>query len=264
MQIIALILLISTLLPAARADERRLRPASKPLPEYIAHRTTDAMVIDGQLDERAWKSAPVVSFEFPWKEQTGPRQGTRVRLLWDAANLYFSFDCRDQEVTTRHEQRDDPTYEDDAVEIFLNPFTDRTEYIGLEINARGVLNDYLYVHPHKLYANYDLKGILLASKTHDATNPGWVIEGAIPLVNFVNKWDHAPVQHGTVWMMNLSRWDGVLPNRVLSIWSDSGLESPNPHSPQRFGRLRFASTLEMAPDMKSSGLPKSPSRSRDP
>jgi hypothetical protein len=226
-------------LSAGLAAEPDLRPATQPAPEYIAHRASGPVAIDGNLSDVAWSGATTTTLGFPWPEQTGTHQATVVRVLWDDRNLYFAFDCDDTDITTRHENRDDPTYEDDTVEIFLNPFADRTEYVGLEINARSVLYDYLFVHPHRLYPNYDLKGAQLAAQRHDPLHPGWTIEGSIPLANFVGKWDRAPVQAGAVWRMNLSRWDGTEPHRVFSIWSDSGLKFPNPHSPQRFGVLRF-------------------------
>jgi len=224
----------------ALAADLELRPATGPTPEYAAHRADTPPTIDGDLSDPAWANAAGATLGFPWPEQAGPRQSTTVRLLWDDRNLYFAFDCDDGAITTKHERRDDPTYEDDAVELFLNPFPDRSEYVGLEINARGALYDYLFVHPHKLYANYDLKGIRLVARPRSAGSPGWTVEGAVPLANFVSQSDAAPVAIGTVWTMNLNRWDGTEPQRVFSIWSDSGRKTPNPHAPQRFGRLVFA------------------------
>ena len=38
---------------------------------------------------------------------------------------------------------------------------------------------------------------------------------------------------------NLNRWDGVEPDRRLSVWADSELDWPHPHAPARFGDLVF-------------------------
>jgi hypothetical protein len=38
-----------------------------------------------------------------------------------AEALYVGFDADDADITARFDQRDDPTYRDDAVEIFINP-----------------------------------------------------------------------------------------------------------------------------------------------
>jgi hypothetical protein len=224
-----------------------MRSDLPPVPEYIVRPANSPINIDGDLSDPAWSQAEVAHLVFPWPQQWGEHQETKVRLLWDKENLYVAFDVADTDITAVHQHRDDPTYKDDAVELFLNPFPDRNEYVGLEINACAVLYDYLYVYPHKLYANYDLKGVRLAGRREGTLNvstdrdKGWTIELAIPLVNLVNESDHAPVQDGTVWTMNLARWDGVEPQRVLSLWSDSGASRPTPHVPQRFGRMVFSS-----------------------
>jgi hypothetical protein len=44
---------------------------------------------------------------------------------------------------------------------------------------------------------------------------------------------------GTVFTANLNRWDGIEPNRRLSLWSDSKLNWPHPHAPENFGELVF-------------------------
>jgi hypothetical protein len=44
---------------------------------------------------------------------------------------------------------------------------------------------------------------------------------------------------GSVWAANINRWDGVEPNRRMSNWSNPMQPNPNPHVPERFGRLVF-------------------------
>jgi hypothetical protein len=58
------------------------------------------------------KRAPAVTLQFLWESQTGAKQMTRARLLWDAQALYVGFDADDADITARFEQRDDPTYRD--------------------------------------------------------------------------------------------------------------------------------------------------------
>ena len=61
-----------------------------------------------------------------------------MRLLWDDRALYVAYDAEDGDITAHYTQRDDPTYRDDALEIFVNP-DPRQEavYYGFEVNARG-------------------------------------------------------------------------------------------------------------------------------
>ena len=95
--------------------------AQSTVPRYEVTRASAPPTVDGRLDEAAWAAAPAVTLQFLWESQTGAKQMTRARLLWDAQALYVGFDADDTDITARFEQRDDPTYRDDAVEIFINP-----------------------------------------------------------------------------------------------------------------------------------------------
>src|SRR3954462_6651071 len=118
-----------------------LAPAAE-VPTYEVKRAPSRIVVDGKLDDAAWRTATPVEFQFPWEKQTGARQKTTARILWDDEYLYVAYDCVDADITAHFENRDDPTYRDDAVEIFINPAPQQTSYYGLEMNARAVLYDY--------------------------------------------------------------------------------------------------------------------------
>jgi hypothetical protein len=221
------------------------RPVATPLPRYEIKRAATSLTIDGRLDEVAWKNAEPVTMQFPWEQQTGAKQKTSVRLLWDDENLYVAYECDDADIVAHHLQRDDPTYRDDAVELFINPNPAQNVYYGLEMNARAVLYDYLYIFPQALLKSQDLKGVKLASNLEGTLNltsdqdKGWQLEVSIPLANFAELTRNRPIENGTEWTANLNRWDGTEPNRRLSLWSDSAMARPNPHNPKRFGRLVF-------------------------
>jgi hypothetical protein len=230
---------------ACCAAQNAERPVSTPVPTYEIHRAASPITVDGRLDEPPWKDAPTLTLQFPWEEQTGAKQKTTARLLWNDDMLFVAFTCEDTDIVAHHEQRDDPTYKDDAVEIFIQPNPALPMYIGLEMNARAVLYDYLYVFPQVLLKAFDLKGVQLASNLDGTLNvtsdrdKGWTLEVAIPLRNFSELMGNRPVVAGTTWSANLNRWDGTEPNRRLSVWSDSAMVRPNPHNPKRFGQLVF-------------------------
>lgn len=211
--------------------------AQGPVPVYEVKRATSGVQVDGKLDEAAWKSAPPVDFVFPWESQTGAKQKTQARLTWDDRYLYVAYQCDDSEITTKHTKRDDPTYEDDAVEVFLNPKPSQNHYLGLEMNARGVLYDYFYVYPEFLLKRFDLSDVRVAAQP---AGKGWTLEVAISWGDFEGLSNGKAPARGDVWTANLNRWDGSAPNRRLSQWSNSGLPKPSPHNPQRFGKLVFA------------------------
>lgn len=217
-----------------------------PVPTMEVKRATSPIRVDGKLDDAAWSSAQAVTFQFPWDAQTGAKQKTTARLLWDDTYLYVGYECEDADITAQFDQRDDPTYRDDAVEIFINPNPKQLDfYYGLEMNARAVLYDYFYFFPKMNLKRFNMTGVQLAT-THRGTmnmrsdkDSGWTLELAIPWTNFVELAPKLPPEPSSKWTLNLNRWDGVEPERRLSQWSDSGLDRPNPHQPSRFGEVTF-------------------------
>jgi hypothetical protein len=170
---------------------------------------------------------------------------TRARLLWDAQALYVGFDADDADITARFEQRDDPTYRDDAVEIFINPNPKQEVlYYGFEMNARGVLYDYLNYNSRTLFKRFDATGMQIATSLRGTlnvrtdTDSGWSLEAMIPWSNF-EELSRRPPTAGAVWKVNFNRWDGVEPNRRMSIWSDPENDESWPHVPSRFGEIVF-------------------------
>jgi len=220
---------------------------SEDLPVYEVRRAEGKMQIDGKLDEASWTAANAVMLNFPWESQTGAKQKTVARILWDDENLYISYDCEDTEITAVYDTRDDPTYKDDCVEIFISPNEQNIDlYYGLEMNCRAVLYDYFYVFKRSLIRGFNMIGVKLATSMRGTLNAagdkdeGWSLEVSIPFENFRDMTREIPPKAGSSWRINLNRWDGVEPNRRLSIWSPSGMEKPNPHNPERFGRVIFS------------------------
>lgn len=232
-----------TLLFLAQSAQRNVPP----IPKVDVKRAAGKIVIDGKLDDKAWAGANTVEFLFPWDYQTGAKQKTAARLLWDDEYLYVGYACDDADIVAHFDRRDDPTYRDDAVEIFINPDPKQLDfYYGLEMNAKATLYDYFYAFPKLNIKRFNMHGVQLAAHLRGTLNQtsdkdqGWSLEVAIPWSNFeeLTKKTTAP-QPGDVWTANLNRWDGVEPNRRLSLWSDSGLEKAHPHQPARFGQMVF-------------------------
>jgi hypothetical protein len=219
---------------------------SPPVPRYDVKRAAAPPTIDGALNETDWTTAPVAVLQFLWESQTGPKQMTRARLLWDAQALYVGFDADDADITAQFLERDDPTYRDDAVEIFINPAPQQESvYYGFEMNARGVLYDYLNYNSRTLFKRFDATGVTIATALRGSlndrtdTDTGWSLEAMIPWPNFEELSRRPPVA-GTVWKANFNRWDGVQPNRRMSIWSDPQNSESWPHVPSRFGEIVFS------------------------
>ena len=71
-------------------------------PSYEVHRVSTPITVDGIVTEEEWGGAsPAVEFIFPWDEQTGAKQKTRARLLWDNTNLYVAYECEDADINAQ-------------------------------------------------------------------------------------------------------------------------------------------------------------------
>jgi hypothetical protein len=113
------------------------------------------------------------------------------------------------------------------------------------MNARGVLYDYLNYQSRTLFKRFDATrveiGVRLNGTLNDSedTDEGWTLEIAIPWENF-ERLSRGTPEPGSVWEANINRWDGVEPDRRMSIWSDPMNDESWPHVPSRFGELIFA------------------------
>ena len=205
------------------------------------------IVVDGRLDDPAWERAvPTPPFVFPWPAQTGAKQETITRLLWDDQCLYVCYECQDTDITATYNERDDPVYKDDCVEVFIAAAPEKSRfYFGFEMNCSAVLYDYFYAHPEAFVALYDTGGVRLKTQINGTPNDpsdtdrGWTLELAIPFANFRGVMRGDRPAAGDVWRINMNRWDGTSPDRALSQWSPSGKERPDPHRPEGFGALVF-------------------------
>ena len=214
-------------------------------PRYEVKRASSSIEIDGKLDEKAWQAAEPIVLIFPWEAQTGAKQKTTVRVLWDDQRLYIGYACEDADITAQFSERDDPTYRDDAVEAFINPRPSQTDvYLGLEMNARAVLYDYVSIKSAQyVLKRFNLQGVQLATfidgtlNTRGDRDKGWSLEVAIPWSNF-EELSRRP-EAGTVWTAAFNRWDGVEPDGRLSMWVDPLDRRAEPHHPERFGDLVF-------------------------
>ncbi|MCK5803353.1 MAG: carbohydrate-binding family 9-like protein, partial [Lentisphaeria bacterium] len=228
--------------PEAKMDARR------PGEMCQVRRVVKPVAVDGVLAPGEWDHAVPLVLTHWWPKQTGVKQKTTVRLLWDDEALYVCYQCEDVDITAVLENRDDPTYNEDCCEIFImpNPTRKPTAYIGLEMSARGVLFDYFCSSGVALLKRFDLQDCALMTKIDGTLNArgdrdkGWVLEVRIPFANFDGLTRPTPPAPGAEWRVQLCRWDGVAPDRALSLWTNSEAKTPNPHRPDRFGWLVFA------------------------
>jgi len=175
-------------------------------------------VIDGRLDDAAWKKALVLTNSYIFNETNAAPSQTTYRLLWDANNLYFAFDCVDADVVAPTVPRDSAeVYRNDCVEMFILPDLRSRRYWEIDINPAGSIFDSLQfknlnewsaiMEPAAnitgLQIGVSVRGTLNDSSDRD---DGYTVEVAVPFNQLPGYTRAVPVAGQTLRMM-LARLD---------------------------------------------------------
>jgi len=147
-----------------------------------AKRASGEIVIDGVLDEAAWKDAPIATNFI----QNDPREGepatfeTEVRVLYDDENFYFGAFAHDpdpEQIIVNDLTRDFNSRAGDAFSVILDTFHDERNGFMFITSPSGAKFDAQFVNEGREF-NLDWDGVWhVKSRT---TEDGWVAEIAIP------------------------------------------------------------------------------------
>lgn len=163
----------------------------RPRPHLEAVRTEDPPIIDGRLDDPAWKAA-FPSADFTQKtpvEGRPPRERTTVRVLYDDDALYVGVDCEQRHARiVRPLARRDTLLESDHVEIDLDSRRDHRSAFAFIVTAAGVRIDAIRFDDLGWSSDWD---DVWDARVH--VHPGgWSAELRIPLR--ILRYDDLPVQ----------------------------------------------------------------------
>lgn len=155
----ALLGLLFLLLLAAPGHAQKLAAGSKtaatdsaalpaPKRQFRATRITEAIKIDGDLDEAAWREAPVATRFIESRPTPGrpEKHATEVRLLYDDAALYIGavmHDVSPDSILRELTQRDD-LGNTDYFAVFLDTYHDKLNGYGFFLTPGGVQLDARY------------------------------------------------------------------------------------------------------------------------
>ncbi len=243
-------------------------------PLYRAARTLDAIRIDGQLHEFTWAALPRAGrfrdIRHPHKPGSSP---TDAVIAWDDTNLYVAFICIDREPWGTMMTRDSFLWQQEVVEVFLDPDGDGREYAELEVSPHNVVVDLLIPGPPTagadaaIAARWNIEGLQTAVGKHAQ---GWTVEIAIPWKALGAAGVSRAPREGDRWRVGLyrierpgaiPRWKehvelqrraagasgsekAVLDQQLAELEQNSELLAWSPtrksfHDPERFGTLVF-------------------------
>ena len=241
----------------AMAPIRLLALALAALPclaQYSIQRATSPITIDAKLDEPAWRNAPSMGdLTFNWYE-SGEKEQTIAKILYDDENLYVSWYAKDKNISAYEKRRHGPVSKDDCVEIFISPNPAKpANYYTWEINAIGtVLNrnksDWYTGGPTWEPEGVEFKATFQGAEKKDESpdDDHWIVELKIPLRNFARDAAHTPPLDGDEWRLNISRIGGKT-NPQLSTWSPIPPPSKTFHTPTAFGKVVFSNPPTQQP-----------------
>ena len=232
---------------AAPAPPKPEPPARGALPRYECRRAAGEITVDGALDDPGWVGIPAAS---PLVHAGGagtPAEATEVRACWDDRFLYLSFACKDADVWGHFENRDDPLYDEEVVEVFLCPTGDLRHYFEIEVSPNNVVFDAKVFNPEgdrrtmlgdrEWNAPGLRTAVRVSGRINDRSAPdiGWIAEASLPFADLGLPGPPAP---GTVWRANFYRIErGAVTE--FTAWSPTYREPADFHVPACFGELVF-------------------------
>ena len=172
-----------------------------------------------------------------------------MRLLWDDDNLYAAFSVADDDIRATHTSHDAPLWEEEVVELFVDPWGAERLYVEIEVSPANVVFDALVVNRARegeelrdleALTSWDCAGLRTAVRVDGVLNGGpvsrgWDVELALPIRQLAPRRAPAP---GVEWRFNAYRVDRSQRGDELQALSPIG--RPDFHVPARFAVLRFA------------------------
>lgn len=223
-----------------------MEPATK---FYEIKKTKLAIHADGRLDEKAWQECEPI--QLTGRDGKTPMQKTSARILWDNDFIYVAFDCEDQNIWSTFTKRDQPLYNEEVVEIFIDPDGDGNTYLELEVSPLGIFWDGFILN----HGPGKIKGILAWNSetirwgvhlNGTQNNPNdidqsWSAEIAVPIKDLATA-PNRPPKPGDKWRLNLYRIDHPDSNTSEeSLWSP--VSGPSFHDPDKFGEVTFSGEM---------------------
>jgi hypothetical protein len=241
--------------------------ADAPSPKgYVCGRAITPLVIDGKLDDQAWKEAPWTDdfVDIEGDARPRPRFRTRAKMLWDDTYFYVAAELMEPHVWGTLTKHDSVIFQDNDFEVFIDPDGDNHEYYELEINALNTEWDLLLEKPYRdggpAVDAWEIPGLKTATHVNGRINDpagedqSWTVELAIPWSSLEPRAHRpSPPRDGDQWRVNFSRveWQHTIEGQKYRkvpkdkdhpednwVWSPQGVVDM--HRPSRWGFVQFS------------------------
>jgi hypothetical protein len=202
-----------------RSDVRARVPSPR---RYLAARATGPIVIDGRLDDSAWRAASWTDWftDIEGSIRPVPRYRTRVKMLWDDQYWYVAAQLQEPDLWATIRQRDAVIFRDNDFEIFVDPSGTTHRYFEIEMNQFATVWDLFLPKPYRDQGtpdnSWNIDHLKIAVQLRGTINhPGdrdtsWTVELAMPWRAFADSGRNVVPPHaGDQWRVDFSRveWD---------------------------------------------------------
>ena len=220
-------------------------PPRTEIPELRAPRASAPPVIDGRLDDAAWSSAARTERFVDTMNGSHADPEVTARVTWDDDALYVGFEVADPLLRCRFEGHDAHLWEEDAVELMIDPDGDGRRYGELQVSPTNLVFDTWFdsrrlpqPFGHVAWSS-ELRSAVVTDGTpnDDAEDGGWVAEIAIPWRALEPLGVSGPPERGSEWRVALYVLDARARGQLGVGWSPPLVGDF--HVPERFGRVRF-------------------------
>lgn len=203
-------------------------------------------MIDGRLDDAVWERAPWTEPFVNTMDGSAGAPETRAKIAWDDTAIYVAFEVADTYLRCTLSGDDPHLWEQDTVEIMLDPGGDGRNYFELQLSPTNQIFDTRYdsrrVPQPFGHVDWD-SGMRGAAVTRGTPNDGEGDEGytaelAILWTAFAaGDPPAAPPRAGEEWRIALYVLDAIRNGQGACGWSPPLVGDF--HVPDRFGRVTF-------------------------
>jgi hypothetical protein len=202
--------------------------------------------IDGMLNDGAWARAQVIKEFVVPRANRSPRTATAFRSAWDIKYLYFAAEMQDADLYGDLKKRNDRTWNNDVIELFLKPTEKKLHYYELQVTPANTQLELFFPSRgsggYERFAPITRLGMETAVKLDGTLNDwrdndkGWTVEGRIPWKAFDAT--VARPRAGETWRFAACRYDWSKDFESPELSSTANVRSGF-HSYEDYAALRF-------------------------
>jgi hypothetical protein len=113
---------------------RAVKQAAIASSTVVVPRRQQVIALDGACNDEAWATSPVMGPFAPWDGKASIERKTSVHMLWDPDGLWLCWEATDPDPFSPYRNHDDPLYDGEALELFIDGNGDSDDYVELQAN----------------------------------------------------------------------------------------------------------------------------------